>query len=208
MNAGVHPLRCRCGKLRGTVANPRAANHAICYCKDCQAFIHYLGNVSDVLDARGGSEILQTLPRNLTFTEGLEQLACLRLTPKGLVRWYTRCCRTPIGNTLITPKWSFIGLLHSCLRSDSLSLEASFGPVRAWVHTDSAKGDPKPKARGIGTSIGWLLRTMVKARLNGDYRLTPLFRAHTGAPIVVPHVLSAEERTRVREAVRASLAVQ
>jgi hypothetical protein len=205
MNSRVHPLQCRCGKLRGTVANPRAANHAICYCRDCQAFIHYLGNVSDVLDARGGSEIVQTLPRNLTFTQGSEQLACLRLTAKGLLRWYARCCRTPIGNTLMTPKWSFIGLLHACLRSGSPSLEESFGPVTAWVHTQSAKGDPKPKVEGIGKSISWFLRTVVKARFNGDYRLTPLFRAHTGAPIAVPHVLSAEERARVVQAVQASL---
>ena len=205
MSTGIHPLQCRCGKLRGALANPRSANHAICYCRDCQAFIHYLGGVSEVLDERGGSEVIQILPKNLRFTEGTEELACIRLSPKGLVRWYARCCRTPIGNTLITPKLSFIGLLHVCLRSDSPSLEESFGPVTAWVHTDGAKGEPKPKAAGIGSSVGWILRTAVKARFNGDYRLTPLFRAHTGAPIVVPHILSAEERARVRDAVQASL---
>jgi len=162
--------------------------------------------VSDVLDARGGSQIVQTLPRNLTFTQGLEQLACLRLTPKGLVRWYARCCRTPIGNTLITPKLSFIGLVHACLHTDPASLEESFGPVTAWVNTGSARGEPKPKAGGIGKSVVWFLRTAVKARFNGDYRRTPLFDAQSGAPIVVPHVLSPEEHAKVMKAVQDSIA--
>ncbi len=57
-----------------------------------------------VLDERGGSQIIQVPPKNLTFTQGREVLASMRLTEKGLLRWYAGCCNTPIGNTLITPK--------------------------------------------------------------------------------------------------------
>ncbi len=82
-----HPLRCKCGTVKGLVANPRSANHCICFCKDCQAFAHFLGRPGEILDERGGSEILQTLPKSVTLTEGSGSLACMRLTRKGLLRW-------------------------------------------------------------------------------------------------------------------------
>jgi hypothetical protein len=197
-----HPLQCRCGAIRGFVESPRAANRAICYCKDCQAFAHFLGRPGEVLDPRGGSDIVQIAPRQLTLTAGTESLACMRLKPKGLLRWYAACCNTPIGNTLATPKVSFVGLLHNCLEGSGESLDAVFGPVRAWVNTESAKGSPKPVTRGLSSSVLWLLRTVVKARFNGDYKRTPLFRVDTGLPIVAPQVLSSDEHARIMSAVR------
>src|SRR5690349_22143392 len=103
-DAATHPLQCECGKIKGVLNDPRSANHVVCYCNDCQAFAHVLGKAEQVLDQHGGSEIFQVLPKNLTFTQGIESLASLRLTDKGLIRWYASCCRTPIGNTLATPK--------------------------------------------------------------------------------------------------------
>jgi hypothetical protein len=126
----------------------------------------------------------------------------MRLTPKGLLRWYAACCNTPIGNTLITPKVSFIGLLHNCLEGSDESLDTVFGPVRAWVNTKSAKGDPKPVMRGLGTSLLWFARTVVPARFNGDYKRTPFFRMETGLPVVSPKVLSSDEHARIMSSVR------
>jgi|SRR6185437_7382228 len=199
-----HPLQCRCGTLRGEVANPRNANRVICYCKDCQAFAHFLGRQGDILDERGGSQVLQILPKHLTLTQGVETLACMRLTPKGLLRWYASCCNTPVGNTLDTPKISFIGLVHSCLGTSGPPLDESFGPVRAWVNTKGARGEPKPKTVGMGRSISWFLGTILTARFNGDYKHTPLFVRDTWAPIATPHVLSGEEHAKVMGAVRAA----
>jgi hypothetical protein len=190
--------------VQGTIANPRSSNHAVCYCRDCQAFAHYLGNPNGILDARGGSDIVQTQPKNLTFAQGSAQLACIRLTPKGLLRWYSRCCRTPIGNTLATPRLAFIGLLHSCLGEEAASVASSFGPVTAWLHTDGARGRPTPRTEGLGRSLWWLLRTAAKARVNGDYRQTPLFHRDSGAPVAAPYVLSPAEHIRVIEEVRAA----
>jgi hypothetical protein len=199
-----HPLQCRCGTLKGFVANPRSANRALCYCKDCQAFAHFLGRPDEILDSRGGSDVIQILPKNLTFTQGVESLACMRLTQKGMLRWYARCCNTPVGNTIATPKISFIGLLHNCLETPERPLQNSFGPVRVWVFTDSAKGSPKPKEKGKGTIALWFIGTVLKARITGDYRYTPFFLADMRTPIVSPHVLSSEELASVRNAVRAA----
>ncbi len=193
-----HPLSCRCGHLQGLVDEPQTANRVVCYCADCQAFAHWLGDGGDILDERGGSDVIQTLPRNVTFTQGVASLQCMRLTPKGLVRWYAACCRAPIGNTLPSPKFSFVGLVHTCLESPTQSVDASFGPVRAWVNTRSAKGLPKPKVRGVSKVLVWFVGTTAKARINGDYKRTPFFHAATGALAATPQVLSGEELAKLK----------
>jgi hypothetical protein len=189
------------------VHDPGNANHGVCYCRDCQAFAHFLGRASEVLDERGGTEVIQTLPRNVVFTQGIEALACMRLTPKGLVRWYAGCCKTPIGNTLATPKLSFVGLIHTCLEGAAEapgSLDPVFGPVRCWVNPSGAKGEPKPKVAGQWQVLGWFFRKVLVARLNGEYRQTPFFETATGKPVVTPRILTEPERAQIREAVRAA----
>jgi hypothetical protein len=193
-----HSLKCRCGRVKGVIADAVVANHVLCYCRDCQAFAHFLGCANEVLDERGGSKVVQVMPKHVTFSQGTDALACMRLTPKGLLRWYASCCKTPIGNTLATPKLSFVGLVHSCLENPT-----GFGPVRVWVNTKSAKGEPKPKQVGVGTMLGWFFGNALKARFNGDYKHTPFFRAD-GTPIVTPQVLSDEEHARLMRAVLAA----
>jgi hypothetical protein len=187
-----HPLQCRCGTIKGWVSDPQSANRVVCYCRDCQAFARFLGQESETLDAQGGSDVVQTLPKNVTFTQGTDALACMRLTETGMVRWYAGCCRTPIGNTLENYKISFVGLLHNCLETPEHSLQSSFGAVRTYANPRGAIGDPKPKASGMGATIGWFVKTILKARLNGDYKRTPFFKE--GKPIANPRVISSAER--------------
>jgi hypothetical protein len=199
-----HPLQCQCGTLKGFVTNPRSASRVICYCKDCQAFAHFLGRPDEILDERAGSDVIQILPKDLTFTQGIDALACLRLKHKGLLRWYTNCCNTPIGNTLATPKISFVGLVHTCLENPDKPLRDSFGPVRVWVNSNSAKGFPKPKDKGQATIALWFVTKVLRARMNGDYKHTPLFQADLRTPIAKPRLLSSEEHANVMKAVRAA----
>jgi hypothetical protein len=192
-----HPLQCTCGTLKGTVSNVKRVNRVICYCRDCQAFAHFLGRTPDILDAQGGTDVIQTLPANVTFTSGQEVLACMRLNEKGLLRWYTQCCNTPIGNTLIDFRISFIGLIHTCLENPNRSLDVSFGPVRMVSFTKSAKGTVESRQFAMIPGILRFIAMVTGARLNGAYRRTPLFSADTGAPIVTPKVLSPSERGAV-----------
>jgi Family of unknown function (DUF6151) len=62
-----------------------------------------------ILDVHGATDVIQTSPAQLTLTQGQEFLACMRLTEKGLLRWYAACCSTPIGNTLPNYRMSFVG---------------------------------------------------------------------------------------------------
>jgi Family of unknown function (DUF6151) len=199
-----HPLQCPCGTLKGTVSAPQTANRVVCYCLDCQAFAHFLGRPADVLDERAGSEVVQVLPKRVVLSQGIEALACIRLTPNGLIRWYAGCCNTPVGNTLATPKISFIGLLHSCLQNSATSLDDSFGPVRAWLNTGGASGNPKPPSRGQVRTVFWFITTTVKARISGSYRQSPFFDAVKATPIVLPRVLSDADHTSLMHTARST----
>ena len=79
--------------------SPSTGTRVICYCQSCQAFARFLGGTG-ILDAHGGSDILQVSPSHVRITEGIDRLRSMRLTEKGLIRWYTDCCKTPVGNTI------------------------------------------------------------------------------------------------------------
>lgn len=103
-------LRCACGKLGGSAVGvtPSSVCRVICYCDDCQALARFLGR-SDILDAWGGADIVQLAPSKLRVTGELSALQCVRLSAKGMHRWYCGECKTPLGNTL-TAGVPFVGL--------------------------------------------------------------------------------------------------
>lgn len=192
----THPLRCACGALTGSVANERMANHSRCYCEDCQAFARFLGREDDLLDTRGGCECIQALPKDVTFDQGLQHLASVRLSETGLLRWYAACCNTPIGNTPATGKLPFVGLARACL--DGRDVDQSFGPVRFCLHTSGARGQPKPATFGAGGSAFWFIRNRLRARFTGGFSANPFFVMATDQPIAAPKVLTPAERDRLR----------
>jgi len=196
-----HPLRCQCGTLQGTVSHTEIVCRGVCYCKDCQAYAHFLGKADEMLDEMGGSDVVATLPQHVTFTQGLERLTCMSLSDRGMLRWYASCCNTPIGNTSRDFKVSHVGLLHNCLRDPSTSLDSAFGPVRMRVGMKSAKGTPKPMGASTTISILRFMARLIAARLNGSYKITPFFDPETGTPRVSPKVLTPDERAVLMKAV-------
>lgn len=194
-----HLLQCQCGTVRGYVG-AGATNRGVCYCKDCRAFARFVGPGS-ILDSQGGTYVVQTVQSNVTITAGHDRLACIRLTDRGLLRWYARCCKTPIGNTPPDYRLSVVGLVQACLEHGSgPRIEESFGPVRMAVHTKSALGGRKPRSYGLLRGLFRILAMVVRARVSGDYRRTPFFSSNDGAPIAPPKVLTAHEREALRDA--------
>lgn len=187
MTTSTHQLSCMCGKVKGAVAVSAPTNHVVCYCRDCQAFARFLGQEA-ILDRHGGTEIVQTNASKVTLSEGMEHLAAIRLTNKGLLRYYAACCGTPLGNVPPTFKIDCIGLIHSCL--DRTTLETHFGPINARLNTGSATGDGVPPASGLFPAIVKVVRMALRSRLSGQYRRSPFFTTN-GHPIVQPQVLSA-----------------
>jgi Family of unknown function (DUF6151) len=198
-----HPIRCRCGKLQGEVSHTELGTRAVCYCRDCQAFAHYLGSPQDILDALGGTEVVAVAPRWVSFTAGAEQLVCMSLTERGTLRWYARCCRTAIGNTPRNPRMSHVGLIHACLRAPTGTLDDPFGPVRMRVNRQSAKGRP-PATPVAAFAIAMLryLGLLAWSRVSGKYKQNPFFDAATGRPRVEPYVLSKAEHEKLQRAVQ------
>lgn len=193
------PLRCGCGAVRGVArgASPAKVNHCFCYCDDCQAFVHFLGRADDVLDAHGGTEITQMSQANVAFTAGTDKIAAVKLTPKGLMRWYASCCGTPIGNTLGTGAMPFIGVVHAFIDAPS----AALGPIRGRGWAKRAKGGraavPKDGMPDV-VMVARMLGKLLKWRLRGDHTRSALFDAVTGQPLVEPRVLGVAEREELR----------
>ena len=124
-------LACHCGSLRVAVDLDRSGTHVTCYCDDCRAYLRWLER-GDLLDAHGGTEIVQLAPRQLRLLSGGERLACLRLSERGLHRFFASCCRTPLGNAL--PRVPFVGIV---VRGIGLALPSK--PV--GIHGRFALGD-------------------------------------------------------------------
>ena len=192
----THPLRCRCGTIQGFVSPSGMVKRALCYCRDCQTFAHFLERANEILDEQGGTEIVATFPRNVRFTAGMPALACMSLSDRGLLRWYASCCNTPIGNTPRDFKVAYVGLISTCLASHSPSLQESFGPLRMALNTKSAKGPVKSTPLSNVLGLLSLMKSMIGARLSRKYEQNPFFAADTGAPVRSPRVLTKSERDR------------
>jgi hypothetical protein len=191
----VAVLRCRCGKVEGRVvdASGSTVNRVVCYCDDCQAFAHAL-NRADVLDAHGGSDVVQVAPAALEFVRGTELIAGLRLGPRGLFRFHATCCNTPIGNTMGT-SIPFVGIVaHAFADADAL-----FGPPIGGIQGKFAVGTPpagtvKPDLRVIARSI----RKVLGWKLHGKATPHPFFEPGAKAPRYPLRVLTPAERDALR----------
>lgn len=186
-------LRCRCGEVHGTVSDvsPRSVNRVICYCDDCQAYAHQLGR-ADLLNAKGGSDIVQVAPAALSFTKGQDRIAGLRLTPKGLYRWHATCCNTPVGNTL-SPAVPFVGIPVQSF--DAPRPDDVFGAPMGAIQGKFAVGEPPAGSTGFNLLL--ILRAIARVlgwRLGGKTWPHPFFARETGAPTYPVTVIAREQR--------------
>lgn len=55
----MHRIECQCGALGGYIQGAGTCSRVVCYCSDCRVFEKFLGCHNDVLDAHGGTEIVQ-----------------------------------------------------------------------------------------------------------------------------------------------------
>lgn len=192
-------FRCRCGDVRGSVTNasPRTVNRVGCYCDDCQAFAHWLG-CADLLDAQGRSDIIQVAPATFAFVQGQDRVKGVRLSPKGLYRWYASCCNTPVGNTL-SPSVPFVGIHASAFDQDAPRADSVFGPPTGAVQGKFAIGEAPQGTTRIRPSL--LLGVIAKVlgwRLFGKVWPHPFFTRDGARPIYPVEVLSQEAREALR----------
>ena len=198
------PIQCTCGSSRGIAKDvtPKRVSHLVCMCDDCQTYAHWLGRPADILDPHGGTEVVQMTPRMVEITEGKEHLHCVRLSPKGILRWHSSCCKTPIANTLAKPGVPFSGLVHLALRQGGSEAipEDRVGPIKARINgrfghgTQPEGSHPKAPFGVIASAVFGLLGAFVRR----EHRPTPFFDLETGKSVVEPTVMSKEERNEIR----------
>jgi hypothetical protein len=165
----------------------------VCYCRDCQAFSRFLGR-PDVLDAAGGTDIFQMPTGRLKLTTGTDAVRCLRFSDK-VFRWYTECCRTPIGNTA-GPRFPVVGVVHSFMDIEGKSRDKVLGLPLCRLFERSATGPLPPDAppppsgslffRRISKLLAWWLR--------GLGRPNAFFDERTRAPRSAPRLFAPDER--------------
>lgn len=167
------PLRCWCGQVGGVArdVSPAETFPFVCYCRDCQAFAERIER-PDVLDAAGGTRIVQLAPARVRLTSGRDALRRIQLSAK-VIRWYAGCCRTPIANTAARPGFPLIALIHSF---------GAIAPPLCRIYERSARGPLPPDAPPPPTLRLFLRRgaLLLRWRLQGLHRPNPFF-ATSGA---------------------------
>ncbi|MBK9265104.1 MAG: hypothetical protein IPM54_35655 [Polyangiaceae bacterium] len=185
-------LRCACGAVQGFVseASPATINRAVCYCDDCQAFARFLGRY-DIMNDRGGTDIVQVAPSRVRIVAGADKLRAMRLSQKGVFRAYTDCCKTPAGNSLYSPRTPFVGFATRFFVLQGSELDAAVGASLGGIHGRLAIGGCPPgvhERAALGLilrSVGWLLGNA----FHGRHKPSPFWTA-SGEPTVAVHVLS------------------
>jgi hypothetical protein len=193
-------LQCECGKFRAElkVFPKNTPGRLVCYCDDCQSYLHYLKR-GDLLDQNGGTEIIPAYPADIKILSGREYLNCLRISPNGMFRFSTSCCNTPIANTRPNTPW--IGFLRRVYTvKDPNRLDQTLGPVRARIMGRFAKGTPPagtPKTfnlKGFATVMPFIIKGKILKKSNPS----PFFTDDGVTPIVSPHMLSKDELQTAR----------
>lgn len=194
-------LGCRCGEIHGWAkgATPTGVNRSVCYCDDCQAFLHYLGR-ADLLDEHGGTDVVQVPPNMVSFDRGLERIVGMRLSDRGMYRWYASCCKTPLGNT-ITPAIPFIGMPLEVFRGapDISRIDEIFGKPRGYVMGKFAVGDAPRGSKAF--PLGLIVHALVMVlgwKFKGKAWPHPYFDKATRAPKYPVTVLQRSERDALR----------
>jgi hypothetical protein len=182
-------LKCACGTVKGktSAVSSKIGTRITCCCDDCQAFSQFLGQEGNVLDQYGGTDIFQIPVSFLTITEGKSEIACIRLSPKGMHRWYAKCCNTPIGNTF-GAGGPFIGVIHSFMDKSEMS-EVDLGKSRGHILTKFAKTPVPENLKGSSLSINFrVVAKILSWKLKGLNKPSEFFN-NNAEPICQPQIL-------------------
>ena len=188
-------LSCSCREVQGLVTNvsPTTVNRVICYCDDCQAFLHHLDR-ADLLDAQGGSDIVQIAPASLTFVAGRGRIVGLRLSPKGLYRWYASYCRMPLGN-MLGPAIPFVGVLAQAFESATQKPDDLCGrPIGRIFGRYAIDNAPQGSTRLNPWLLARAMRMVLGWRIRGQTWPHPFFDRASRAPNFPLTKLSPQER--------------
>lgn len=176
--------------------SPGSGCRVVCYCPDCQAFARFLARPG-ITDEWGGTDIFQMAPSRVRITAGAQALSCVRLSAKGMYRWYCGDCKTPVGNNN-GPRVPFVGLIHTFMdhRADGRARDDVLGKPIGYTRTRFAVGTLPAPIRDSSSLrlIGRSVKLLGKWWLTGAGSPSPFFDDQTHAPRTEPRILRPEER--------------
>jgi hypothetical protein len=198
MSVSTVTLECKCGNVKGKAANVSEDTgiRLVCYCIDCQIFGHFVG-LPKMLDGAGGTDLYQMPPAEVTITEGDEHIRCVRVKSQGMYRFYTACCRTPIGN-MMGGKVPVIAIVHSFMdhAGDGSTRDGVMGRPKFYLWgKDAVGGRPRHAPADIptGTKIAIGLKAAVWW-FQGKAYPSPFFERDSVDPRMEVKVLTDDER--------------
>lgn len=185
-------LSCHCQAITAVVRSikPGKGTRLECYCNDCQAFAKHLAPQGGILNQYGGTQVLQIAPSMIEILQGHQHLRCTRLTRKGLYRWHSACCNTPIANT-VSRKIPFVGLARAFM-SDDQDIDRLLGPVFGAVKVEDALSGLPDLDKLMGDKQKIKFKVIVKIivwKLLGK-NSPNCFYENDGRAVVKPQVLS------------------
>lgn len=201
-------VRCQCGSLAGTITgvSPRRVNRVVCHCQGCTSYAQALGRAERIFDEHGGTDVIHVSPRAVVFDTGIEHIACARMTERGALRWYARCCRTPLAHTLPSPGVPFLAINHACIVwPGAASRDDIVGPVRARLNGRFARGQMRrlrADRRALISMLAHYLPLFGWWLVRGDARRSPFW--DRSARRFVCEVRALEPADGARSTVRAT----
>ena len=178
---------CRCGAVRGAIekATPREGDYVVCHCTDCQAFADRFDAGDRVFGNDAGTLLYQSRCARLRIEHGLGELRCLHLTDKPTLRWYARCCDTPLFNSFRTGKIPYVTtLVGNC---DAEARTRTLGEPIGHLFVDDDPTCTEPVQRlAMATLMRRFFVRMIKDIASGDRRRCVLFDSRTLEPIAAP----------------------
>ncbi len=199
LSEGERRLRCQCGETEGVArqVTSRSGAHLVCYCDDCQTFGKFL-ETPGILNECGGTRIFQLTPARVQITKGLDNIRCIRLSPNGTYRFYTDCCRTPVGN-MKGPRFPFIGLI--CAFMDSAEEDdPALGSPRGVFGRHAVGEPPGDVAESVTFSVALKsARLLLWWWITRKHRPSAFFDLDSGKLDVPVDIMSLEKREDLRE---------
>lgn len=179
-------LTCDCGSFQASLkqVNPSQGTHLRCHCNDCRAFVRVLQPDAQL---RNGLHLFQTDPDKIEIIKGVEFFECLTLSPKGMLRWYTSCCKTPMFNTPRSARVPMVSVVTETADEPSL-----FGPVLSDAFVKTSGG--KTKTTGFPVLIYRFLKRAISSRISGRWKTTPFFIIPENIPFDKPYVITKAQK--------------
>ena len=185
---------CQCGAVAGVIdkATPAEGDHVVCHCTDCRDLVRHFGKEASILDTYDGTALYQSRCARMHIHSGKENLAGLHMTDGPTLRWYAKCCDTPMFNTYKNARIPYVTtLLANCDDAGRKALGEPIGHLFLDdVDADTSDLTPMSMNRLLRRFFPRILKDIV----SGDRRRCELFDATTFEPIAEPALLSAAEK--------------